>query len=156
MAKQKAKVAGSKFFLAFILVVLFVNGVLFYIFGRRPAKPNTTAAARIPAYFASAQAAQPLPQTLDPAQFSNKYVVAAYQAARQIPEILAQQPCYCYCDRIGHRGLLDCFASKHGADCDICVKEAVFAMQEHRKGKTPEQIRAEVVHGDWKTIQLQS
>ena len=80
----------------------------------------------------------------------------AYRVAGQIPEVLAQLPCYCYCDRRGHRGLLDCFASKHGADCDICVKEAIFAMQEHRKGKTPEQIRAEIVHGDWKTIQLQS
>lgn len=156
MAKRKATVAGSKFFLVFILVVLLVNGALFYIFGRRPAKPNTTAAAQIPAYFASVQAAQPLPPTLDPSQFPNKDVAMAYRIAGQIPEVLAQLPCYCYCDRMGHRGLLDCFASKHGADCDICVKEALFAMQEHRKGKTPEQIRAEIVHGDWKTIQLQS
>ena len=156
MAKQKAKVAGSKFFLAFILAVLLAKGVLIYIFGRRPAKPSTPAAGRIPAYFATLAAALPLPKTLDPSQFSDKNVALAYQVAKQIPEVLAQQPCYCYCDRQGHRGLLDCFATEHGADCAICVKEALFAMQERRKGKSAEQIRAEIVHGDWKTIQLQS
>jgi hypothetical protein len=139
-----------------VLAVLVINGGLFYVLGRAPTRPNTSAAARIPAYFATVAAALPLPQTLDPNQFSNKSVAMAYQAAKQIPEVLAQLPCYCYCDRIGHRGLLDCFASKHGADCEICVKEALFAMQEHRNGKSAEQIRAEIVHGDWETIQLES
>lgn len=110
----------------------------------------------IPHYFATLAQAKPLPQTLDPAQFSNRYVTAAYQAARNIPEVLAQQPCYCHCDRNrGHRSLLDCFAGRHGSDCDICVREALFAMEEHRKGKSAEQIRAEIIHGDWKTIQVQ-
>lgn len=156
MAKRNTTIISPKFFLALILAVLAINGVLFYVFGRARTKPNTSASARIPAYFATVAAALPLPPTLDPSKFSNKNVAMAYQAAKQIPEVLAQQPCYCYCDRRGHRGLLDCFATKHGADCDICVKEALFAMQEHRKGKTPEQIRAEIVHGDWKTIQFQS
>lgn len=156
MAKRKTTRVSPKLFLVLILAVLVINGVLFYVFGRRQVKPNTPAAARIPAFFATVEAAQPLPQTLDPSQFSNKNVVLAYQAARDIPEVLAQLPCYCYCDRKGHRGLLDCFASRHGSDCDICVKEALFAMQEHRNGKSAEQIRAEIVHGDWKTIQFQS
>jgi hypothetical protein len=29
--------------------------------------------------------------------------------------VLAQQPCYCYCDGYGHGSLLDCYASYHGA-----------------------------------------
>lgn len=158
MGKRKATeaTAGSKFFLALALAALLINGVLFYVFGGFRTKPRTSVTDRIPAYFAGAQAALPLPQTLDPAVFSNKNVAMAYMAAKKIPEVLAQLPCYCYCDRRGHRGLLDCFASKHGADCDICVREALFAMQEHRNGKSAEQIRAEIVHGDWKTIQFQS
>jgi len=29
--------------------------------------------------------------------------------------VLAQQPCYCWCDKFGHASLLDCFATEHGA-----------------------------------------
>lgn len=153
MTKRKGTQINPRIFLVLILAAVLVNGVLFYVVGR--SKPNTDES-RIPAFFKTAEAAQPLPHTLDPSQFSDKNVALAYQAAKEIPEVLAQQPCYCYCDRWGHRGLLDCFASNHAADCDICVTEALFAMQEHRNGKSAEQIRAEIVHGDWKTIQLQS
>lgn len=156
MARRKLKEPSSKIFLVLVLTALGVNGLIFFIFGRSPAKPNTTAQGPVPAYFPSAEAAQPLPPTLDPGQFSNKYVVAAYEAAKEIPEVLAQQPCYCHCDRRGHRGLLDCFATKHGSDCDICVREALFALQEHRNGKTAEQIRTEINQGQWKTVQVQS
>ena len=54
MAKRKTKVAGSNFFLVLVLAALLVNGLIFYIFGRSPAKPNTIAAGRVPAYFATA------------------------------------------------------------------------------------------------------
>jgi hypothetical protein len=150
--KGTPQTAAWKFFLSVIAVAVAVSGIIFYIFARRP---ETQAVNRpIPQYFSTAAAAKPLPQTLAPAGFSNRDVVAAYQVAKEIPDVLAQQPCYCYCDRRGHRGLLDCFATKHGADCDICVKEALFAMQEHRKGKSPEQIRSEIIQGGWKAIQF--
>jgi hypothetical protein len=42
-------------------------------------------------------------------------VARAYQIASQIPGVIAQQPCFCYCDKFGHRSLLDCYASDHGA-----------------------------------------
>lgn len=136
------------------LIVVVVNVTAFYFAYRRP---NTQATVpRIPHYFATAEAAKPLPRTLEPTGFSNRDVVAAYSAAKRIPKVLAQQPCYCHCDRsMGHRSLLDCFAGKHGSDCDICVKEALFAMQEHRKGKSAEQIRTEIIQGGWKSIQFQ-
>jgi hypothetical protein len=79
-------------------------------------------------------------------------VVAAYNAANEIPEVLAQQPCYC--KRRGHRSLLDRFATKHAADCDICVREAIFAQQEHKLGKSAGQIRTEIMDGAWKSIQV--
>src|SRR5438445_367956 len=76
----------------------------------------------------------------------------AYAAAAKIPGVLHQLPCYCYCDRgHGHKSLRTCFESEHGANCSTCMKEALFAEQETKKGKTPAQIRAEIIHGDYKT-----
>uniref|UniRef100_E6PXV4 Uncharacterized protein n=1 Tax=mine drainage metagenome TaxID=410659 RepID=E6PXV4_9ZZZZ len=148
----KNRPSGSKIVIFVAVLVVGINGTAFYFMFRRP-KPD---AVPVPHFFASLLDAKPLPQTLDPKQFSNRYVVAAYQAAKQIPEVLARQPCYCHCDRSrGHRSLLDCFASHHGSDCDICVKEALFVSQEQRKGKSPEQIRSEIIQGGWRTIQVQ-
>ena len=151
--KQNAKADNWKPLLLLGAVVILINATAFYFAYRR--SDTKTAAPRIPHYFATAEAAKPLPRTLEPTGFSNRDVVAAYRAAKEIPKVLAQQPCYCHCDRsMGHRSLLDCFAGKHGSDCDICVKEALFAMQEYRKGKSPEQIRTEIIQGGWKTIQF--
>ncbi len=69
-----------------------------------------------PPYHRSAAAARPLPRTLPPDYFRHSPLVArAYQIAGEIPTVIAQQPCYCRCDRLGHRSLLDCYASDHGA-----------------------------------------
>jgi hypothetical protein len=76
---------------------------------------TTRQADQIPPFFESEEAAKPLPATLSPASFSNSSVARAYRVAREIPEVLAQQPCYCYCDKFGHRGLLDCYRDNHGA-----------------------------------------
>ena len=55
-----------------------------------------------------------LPKTLDPHLFKGK-AKQAYQIAREIPEILAQIPCFCECEAYGHKNLLDCFIDRHGA-----------------------------------------
>lgn len=79
----------------------------------------------------------------------------AYIAAAKVPAVLHQLPCYCYCDRhAGHKSLHTCFESEHGANCSTCMQEALFAEQETRKGKTPARIRAEIIHGDYKNIDL--
>ena len=79
----------------------------------------------------------------------------AYLAAAKVPAVLHQLPCYCYCDRNhGHKNLHTCFESEHGANCSTCMKEAFFAEQESKKGKTPAQIRAEIIHGDYEKIDL--
>ena len=54
-----------------------------------------------------------LPNTLDPSRFRGKSK-AAYQTAKEIPEILAQMPCFCECEPFGHENLLDCFIDTHG------------------------------------------
>ncbi len=73
-------------------------------------------AVAIPPYFASAAAAKPFPP-LVPASFyrSNPVVARAYATAARYPGLVAQQPCYCHCDRIGHRSLLDCYSGQHAA-----------------------------------------
>lgn len=108
----------------------------------------------IPSYHAYALK-PPFPKTLDPKQFPDALNRNVYAVAATIKPVLFQQPCYCYCDRhAGHKSLLDCYATTHGSECDICQKEAVFAYQQTRKGKTPAQIRAEIIDGDWKSVNL--
>jgi hypothetical protein len=43
---------------------------------------------------------------------------------------------------------------RHGSVCDVCKKEAVFAYQQTKLGKTPAQIRAAIVQGKWKEADL--
>jgi hypothetical protein len=77
---------------------------------------ETATESRIPPYYETAEVAKPFP-SLVPAAYFRRYplVERAYQVAAEIPEVIAQQPCYCYCDRHGHHSLLDCYASDHGA-----------------------------------------
>ena len=84
------------------------------------------------------------------------YQTHAYELAAKIPVVLHQQPCYCYCDRMGHNSLHSCFEGTHGARCSTCLKELYYSYQQHKKGKTAAQIRAGIIQGDWKSIDLQS
>ncbi len=68
--------------------------------------------------------------------------VAAYAAARVYPAVLDGLYCYCHCGKhSGHRSLLTCFESQHGASCEVCQIEANLAARMHREGATLEQIR---------------
>jgi hypothetical protein len=107
---------------------------------------------QIPIYFKQAKDAMPFPQTLDPAQFQIVNIREAYSVAKEIPDVLAQQPCYCYCQRMGHRTLLDCFRDLHATSCDICINEARLAGQLHRQGKTAEEIRTAIVQKQWANL----
>jgi hypothetical protein len=80
----------------------------------------------------------------------------AYELAAKIPEVLYQQPCYCFCDRMGHRSLHSCFENVHGAECSTCLKELYFSYSEHKKGKTAKQIREAIIRGEWKQVDLQA
>src|SRR5687767_9650200 len=53
---------------------------------------------RVPAFYESAPAVNSLPSTLSPELFTGNQRLA-YRAAREIPQVLAQLPCYCHCDR---------------------------------------------------------
>jgi len=88
------------------------------------------------------------------AQFA--YQTRAYELAARIPSVLHQQPCYCYCDRMGHNSLHSCFENTHGAQCDICLKELYYSYQQHARGKTAAQIRAGIIKGEWRKVDLQA
>ena len=80
----------------------------------------------------------------------------AYELAAKIPNVIYQQPCYCYCDRMGHKSLHSCFEGTHGAQCTTCMKELYYAYQMSKRHKTAEQIRKGIVAGEWKQIELQA
>jgi hypothetical protein len=80
-----------------------------------PPPAELSAPEPVPPFFTSEEAARLLPKTLAPGFFDHPKVAQAYRVAQQIPGVLAQQPCYCWCDKFGHGSLLDCFASNHGA-----------------------------------------
>jgi len=97
----------------------------------------------------------PLPATLSPSLFDDATAQNAYSLAARIKKVLYQQPCYCHCDRSqGHGSLLDCFVSRHGSGCNICMKEAFYSYEQTRRGKKPEQIREGILRGDWQKVDL--
>jgi hypothetical protein len=97
------------------LVGLFLTSL--FLAGCGANRDSSAASTKIvPAHFSNVADARPLPAVLDPKQFSQPSVVKAYRYAKENPEIFSQQPCYCNCDNNnGHRSLLDCFATDHGA-----------------------------------------
>jgi hypothetical protein len=97
----------------------------------------------------------PLPATMNPEFFKDPMVQNAYTVAARIKKTLYQQPCYCHCDRSqGHGSLLDCFASKHGSGCNICISEDLYGYEQSQKGKTAAQIRRGIIKGEWRSVDL--
>lgn len=109
--------------------------------------------APVPAHYDTERDAMPLPKTLAASVFSDPKLARIYEIAERIPAVLAQQPCYCYCDRgHGHRSLLDCQRDNHSAGCAVCRKEVLLADRMTRMGLSAKEIRASIVRGDWKQI----
>jgi hypothetical protein len=105
-----------------------------------------TAVKTMPAHFAQAPSRSMLGPTLPPEQFTG-LTRDAYRAAREIPQTIAQMPCYCHCDRgMGHKSLYSCFEDDHASHCATCVNEALLALKLEREGKlSPAQIRDKIV-----------
>lgn len=98
----------------------------------------------VPAHYDNPPSA--LLPTLAPDKFPGK-AREAYQAAKDIPQLLAQLPCYCYCDRgMGHKSLHSCFEDDHAAHCDVCVNEALLAYRLHKDQQlSPKEIRERII-----------
>ena len=139
--RSSAVFAGA---LAFSLVPFGVSSA--------PQQNGTQTEEPVPAYHTQLPAGE-LPQTMDPGEFDHPVVKNAYALAGKVKKVLYQQPCYCHCDKgHGHTSLLDCFTSKHGSMCNVCMGEAIYSYEQTQKGKTPAQIREAIIKGEWKHI----
>jgi len=153
----------KKLVIVLLLLVVAVIVVASRSGNQRPAKTNSAtvdhsshdsharaeihefaATGRVPAYYETAPDTA-LPQTLSPELFTgNKRL--AYQVAKEIPQTLAQLPCYCHCDRgHGHKSLHSCFESEHGENCGICIGEALMAHNLHKGGVSVSEIRKRII-----------
>jgi hypothetical protein len=87
---------------------------------------------------------------------SPEVVRAAYKFAAEHPEILSYVPCFCGCERSGHRGNEDCFVKardvngdvvaweEHGMECAVCLDVATRSLQMFTSGASLTDIRAAV------------
>ena len=107
-----------------------------------PARDQAQApAVQVPTSRVAADAAG-VNKVLDPAGFSDQRVRTAYEAAKKYAHILEEIYCYCRCkENIGHRALVECFESDHGAHCDVCMNEAIIAARMTAEGRTPKEIQ---------------
>jgi len=83
-----------------------------------------------------------------------------YRFAAEHPEILSYVPCFCGCERGGHKGNDDCFVKArnadgdvtewepHGLDCQVCIDVANEAMQMTRSGASVTDIR-KAIEAKW-------
>jgi hypothetical protein len=87
---------------------------------------------------------------------SAEVVTAAYKFAAEHPEILSYVPCFCGCERSGHRGNEDCFVKArdingdvvawedHGMECAVCLDVATRSRQMYLAGASAREIRAAI------------
>jgi hypothetical protein len=87
-------------------------------------------------------------------------VRAVYRFAAEHPEVLSYVPCFCGCERTGHRGNDDCFVKArnaqgdvtewepHGLDCAVCIDVANEAMQMTHSGASVTDIR-KAIEAKW-------
>jgi len=79
---------------------------------------------------------------LSPTIFNDEKTRAAYQVAKDIPEVLEQLPCFCGClNNFGHKNNLFCFKDQHGSGCEICQDIALDARKMHDQGMSIAQIQ---------------
>jgi hypothetical protein len=149
-----------------IVLVLAIAGLVAYTRSSQPAPAAEVAQAAPPAVVDPPAAAKlgPHPQaTLPPLPFQAyapprpmETVKAVYRFAAEHPEVLSYVPCFCGCERGGHKGNDDCFVKSrnaqgdvtewepHGLDCAVCLDVANEAMQMTRSGASVRDIRAAI------------
>jgi hypothetical protein len=101
---------------------------------------------RVPRFAKSSADLKNLPPVLPASQFTGMTRMA-YAAVKEIPQTIAQLPCYCHCDEgFGHKSLQTCFVDDHAAHCAVCVEEALFAYKLQKEERlNPAQIRERII-----------
>lgn len=98
----------------------------------------------------------PLPQvSFEPVE-PMPVIQQVYEFAARHPEILSYIPCYCGCERVGHKANHDCFVKSrdaqghvtqwdtHGMGCAVCLGVGRQVMAMFNKGMSVQEIRAEI------------
>lgn len=93
----------------------------------------------------SLRPAVPSPRsTLSPERVTGK-AAFSYRLAREIPQVLAQLPCYCGCQAsFAHANLLDCYVDDHAASCPVCQESTQVASEMVKAGYDVETIAARI------------
>jgi hypothetical protein len=101
---------------------------------------------RVPRFAATAADLKNLPPVLPASQFTGMTRMA-YAAVKEIPQTIAQLPCYCHCDEgFGHKSLQTCFVDDHASHCAVCVEEALLAYKLQKEERlNPAQIRERII-----------
>jgi hypothetical protein len=137
--------SSTSLVVAGLVLVLGIGGLVVYSRSGQP-EPAPVEQAAAPAIIDPPAAAKlgPHPQpNLPPLPFQAyapprpiATVKAVYQFAAEHPEVLGYVPCFCGCERSGHRGNDDCFVKArneqgdvtewepHGLDCAVCLDVA--------------------------------
>ena len=158
-AKAPAIVAG-------LIVIAVAVGVLTFLGESAPSEQQAAASTgpQFPDRGPIPTDLKPHPQeNLPPLNFpgypmarSPEVVRAAYKFAAEHPEILSYVPCFCGCERSGHRGNEDCFVKardvngdvvaweEHGMECAVCLDVATRSLQMFTSGASLTDIRAAV------------
>ena len=126
---------------------------------------SSTATSQAPAFQATSNGAlrqvapdlPMLPIGVDHAVRPPEMVRAAYEFAARHPEVLRYSPCFCGCERGGHRGNEDCFVGSrdaatgrvtewetHALGCEVCLDVALESMQMHNAGASTSDIRSAI------------
>lgn len=142
------KVRSIVFVSAAILVgavILRVNRSPVEKSSQTPIQPRTQrAGSLVPPYYTDVRGVA-TPRTLPPERFTVPKTRYSYQVARAIPQALMQLPCFCWCDRIDHKSLLDCFVDEHAEFCVICQDSALWAEKRLKEQASIETVRQEIV-----------
>jgi hypothetical protein len=115
-----------------IAAIAIAGGIVYSLSGSEPAPPMAAQTAAAPpvqtvvdpppsaAFGPRSQAnLPPVPLEYGPPARPAEVVRAVYKFSAEHPEVLAYVPCYCGCEREGHRGNDDCFVKKRNASGDV-------------------------------------
>lgn len=98
----------------------------------------------------------PIPFAGYPPPRPPEVVAAAFHFAAEHPEVLSYMPCFCGCERAGHKGNHDCFVKsraangdvieweEHGLECAVCIDVATKSRQMFTSGASLPEIRAAI------------
>lgn len=114
----------------------------------------TACGTNAPAHELHLAAASELPMDM---QTARQEVREAYQFAAANPEPLKNVPCFCGCDKLGHKNNYDCYIqdapnngkivfASHALGCDICVEITHDVMRMTTEGRAPPQIQRAIIN----------